>query len=231
MPTRDQPPKRRRPTMSVFLYEAGISYYPAPKCGSSSLKGLFLSVEPGITYPDHPGKGRRRHGGHTVYPTMSFKRSSRMDRPDHFRFAIIRDPVDRLLSAFSHRVLGRVVGAAESTPSRSLAFGAESDRFLARFIDELEAFRAQSRDITHHTNPLVYFLGDDSNYFSDLYLLSDLGRLELDLSDRLNLSVSIAPNNRSVARLSRDALTKSQITRIEKFYARDYEVFGRYLKR
>lgn len=217
--------------MSVFLYEAGLSFYPVPKCGSSSVKGLFFRLENGFSYPNHTANGRRRYGVHKVYPTMSFMQSSRMDQPHHYRFAIIRDPVDRLLSAFSNRVLGRVVGAADSTASRSLFLGSDSEPFLARFINELEAYRAQSRDITHHTNPLVHFLGEDPAYFADLYLLSELGRLEQDLSNRLNLPVSIAPTNESVARLSRDALTKAQITRIENFYARDYEVFGHYLGR
>ena len=214
--------------MSVFLYEAGISYYPVPKCGSSSVKGLLFDIENGFNYRDYIANGRR-FGIHSVYPTMSFEQSSRMDRPDHYRFAIIRDPVDRLLSAFSNRVLGRVTGVEDSSPSRSLSLGADSEFFLARFIDELEAYREQSREITHHTDPLVHFLGDDPKYFAELYLISDLGRLEHDLSDRLDRPVSSAKKNRSVARLSRDMLTKAQITQIEDLYARDYEVFGSYL--
>lgn len=98
---------------------------------------------------------------------MSFDPSSRIDRPHHFRFAIIRDPVDRLLSAFSNRVLGRVVGVEDSSLSRSLALGADSEIFLARFIDELEAYRGKSREITHHTDPLVHFLGDDPDFFTE----------------------------------------------------------------
>lgn len=208
--------------MTVFLHDAGISYYAVPKCASSSLKQLFFCIENGFKYRPFVANGRHIHI-HRVYPTLAFARAEPRDQEGNDRIAVVRDPVDRLLSAYSHRIGKR--GSLPLTDAASAA-GVDPEPFLASFIDRLEEYREHSPWLAHHTQPLVHFLGQDAAYFTALYPLAELNLLVSDLSTRLQRELTIGTVHTDGPKLNRTALTGAQIRRIEAFYAEDYEVFG-----
>lgn len=208
--------------MTIFLHTAGISYYAVPKCASSSLKQLFFQIENGFEYRKFVANGRHVHI-HNIYPTLAFDRSAPRDRVGTDRIAVIRDPVDRLLSAYAHRIGKR--GGLPLTSAASAA-GVDPEPFLASFIDRLEEYREHSPWLAHHTELLVHFLGQDAAYFTALYPLADLHRLVSGLSARLQRELTIDRVHTDGPKLNRSVLTRAQVRRIEEFYAKDYEVFG-----
>lgn len=201
-----------------MLGSATTPYLNAP----SSLKRLFFCVENGYEFRKFVANGRRHHI-HDIYPTLAFDHSAPRDRVDTERIAVLRDPVDRLLSAYVHRV-GRLGGLPLKESAN--AAGVDPEPFLANFIDRLEEYREHSAWIAHHTEPLVHFLGQDAEYFSTLYPIADLPRLVSDLSAQLQRELTIDKVHADGPKLNRTVLTRAQVRRIEEFYARDYEVFG-----
>lgn len=178
------------------------------------MKQLFFRLENGFKYRPFVANGRHLHI-HNIYPTLAFDRAEPRDQEGNDRIAVVRDPVDRLLSAYSHRIGKR--GSLPLTDAASAA-GVDPQPFLASFIDRLEEYREHSPWIAHHTQPLVHFLGQDAAYFSVLYPLSDLNRLMADLSARFERELTVDRVHTDGPKLDRTALTDAQIRRIEAFY-------------
>src|SRR5204863_9345498 len=100
-----------------------------------------------------------------------------MKRPNNFRFTVVRDPIERLLSAYSNRVLQH-----DELSEARLRYGQADANLTPRpgigvFIDNLEQYRAADESIRHHTEPLTYFLGDDPTYYNRIYGMSEIGEL------------------------------------------------------
>lgn len=107
--------------MSVFNYKHKISYYPVPKCACTSLKLVFFRIENGYDFRNFRVNGKMRYI-HSFYASRKFANARDLDGDDHFRFAVVRDPVERLLSCYSNRVLYyRELSARKLSPEATAA--------------------------------------------------------------------------------------------------------------
>ena len=211
--------------MSVFNYEHKISYYPVPKCACTSLKSLFFEIENKFAFKNFSVNGKQKYI-HDFFISSSFVNSRNNDVDDHLRFAVLRDPVERLLSCYSNRVVAYKELSSKHLPPEAQDAGLKADPSLSDFIANLEGYRKFSNSIAHHTESLVFFLGDDPSWFAYLYTLNNLSELIEKLEDITKMRLTLGREQTAGPKLSRNDLTMQEIRVIQNFYAKDYDVYA-----
>lgn len=213
--------------MSVFVEKHTFSYYPVPKCACTSLKLLAFQIENEFAFRIFHINGVAKYI-HDLYVSFPFAKAKVMDRPANFRFTVVRDPIDRFLSAYSNRVLQY----NELSEARLRFGGADASLAprpdLGTFVVNLEQYRAADASVKHHTEPLTYFLGTDPEYFNRIYALKELDELVKWLEDRTGMALVLGHEQKGERKLGRSDLSAAEIERLQEFYAADYRHYGRF---
>lgn len=189
--------------MVIAIEELRLAYAAVPKAGCTSAKMMLAQIDPACEQErteDQPALWMHRR-----YQTQRFK--PRLWRPFYggYCFTVIRDPLARLLSVFTNRVLEK----GDLRKSRRMKSGQTALPFDPDpdfFFQHLDAYRAASSSIRHHTIPTQSFTGANLNRFSRVYTTSELSDLARDLSEIADRDVVVPHANRSKTKLKLDDL-------------------------
>lgn len=149
---------------------------------------------------------------HLCYPTVHAHCDVEAD--DLFRFCIVRDPLERFVSAYRNRVLDQE--ALLDLEDMSL----EQRPTLEKFALNLEAYREASYLIRHHTDPQTAFLGEDATRFHLMLRFYDLS----EMVDIAGINLRLGHWMRSVS--PGGEITRSVREKVWDFYHSDYALFG-----
>jgi len=155
-----------------------IAYFPVPKTASTSLKHAFYQLEHGKQFENAKDSDRILgiHDGY--FDTGSFYKIDHKRYKDYSRIAIIRDPVQRIISAYQHRVLReKELSEKQIDMDLASALGVTPNPTRSEFICNIEKYRLLSKPIKHHTDPFTDFLGHDLSYFTDVVKIGKVGGL------------------------------------------------------
>jgi len=213
--------------MTVILDAFALSYISVPKAACSSLKSMFFRVENHCPFPEFTANGRRWFV-HDVYPSMAFPRLPHARIASHRRIAVVRDPLERLLSCYANRVVHYEELSEAHLSPEAIAAGASPDPDLRTFVDRLRLYREHSPSIHHHTNPLCHYLGAEPGYFERLFTLATLPALVALVAAATGQTLAIERLQTGGPKIGRDALTPGLISRLETFYEADYAAYGAY---
>jgi Sulfotransferase family len=148
-----------------------IMYFGIPKCGSSSLKDVFVHLRQGEL------KGGRSHA-HTHDMLTAVPLADLTTKySDYFKVAVVRHPVARLRSFYRRNIVevGALRKEANGKAERDgLAAAPSYDEVLDRFA----GYRASFRGFRHHTDSLIGFLGRDPDRFN---MIESMGALNVCL--------------------------------------------------
>ncbi|NBZ89419.1 sulfotransferase family 2 domain-containing protein [Stagnihabitans tardus] len=211
--------------MTAFLNNLGLTYYSTPKVACTSLKFAAFEIENGFSFNAFVANGLRRHI-HNFYPTLEFARARERDLNGNTRIAVIRDPIDRFLSAYSNRVVRHDELSEEMLKDSKSRMELCARPSIGQFIEKLEDYRAVSNSIRHHTNSQVHFLGSDPSYYDHLFKLSEIKEIASLFSERAGRQIIIPHQQRGGNVIHRSELSGSQVIRIMRFYDEDYRSFG-----
>lgn len=196
-----------------------LLYMPLPKSGCTTIKKLLWYMDSGF-----PVKGDI----HNAFYTEDFNNLLQILTDDkvksYYKFCVVRDPVDRLISAYNHRVL--VKGEIRDNPQISIT----SDPPFFEFVNNLEKYRSIPV-IDHHVSPMCRWLGTDANYYDKIYKLRDIDThiiplLESKCGHNLTIDMSVNSSPHVIKRLD---ISKDLEDKIKSIYKKDYDVFGKYL--
>ena len=214
--------------MTVILEKHRLAYVAVPKAACTSIKSMFFEIENGFTFNQFTSNGRKWHI-HRIYPSVPFGKLPHNTLGDHSRLSLVRDPVRRLLSCYSNRILhhrelsrakaGKVLRQADLAP----------DPDIATFIGNLDAYRAAVRSIDHHARPMVDFLGTDPDYFTRVYRFEELGDFAEDVRRLTGTQVELGRKQTGGPKIDPDTLSAKQVAFLKEYYAADYAAFGAYL--
>jgi hypothetical protein len=169
------------------------------------------------------------HHVHDFYPSRRFGEACKLENQDHFKFAIVRDPVSRILSCYANRVEYYCELSEGKLDSRAIEAGLCYDPSLSYFIRNLDGYRQYSPSIKHHTEPLTFFLGDEPEYYDKIYQIGDIAILKSDLEGRLGKTLRIPREQTSGQKIHPDALSTEELEIVHDRYSSDYKAF--YLNR
>lgn len=101
---------------------------------------------------------------------------------DHYRFAIVRDPIQRFLSMYRnrivyHRELSEQSGSAQALREAGLPFDPDINGMIAR----LEGYFACSSSIAHHAQPMLPVLGPDLTAYTRIADISEIDSVLADI--------------------------------------------------
>jgi hypothetical protein len=214
--------------MPVFLKNAPVAYYGSPKVACTSIKVALYEVEhgePWIDYQDAQGNWHHIHNG-SWYPQEPTRYFQVAEPEIYFKFAVVRDPVERFLSAYSNRVLHH----GELSVPHLVKDGTQNLKVLppnpdiATFIEFLCQYRAASVSINYHTELQSFFIGSDLSYYDQVYKLSELGRLAEDLSRICARKVTFERHQHSRRKFSIEDIPSVQKSKLIDFLSRDYDL-------
>ena len=215
--------------MSVFLNDHRIAYFSVPKCGCTSLKSLFFEIENGI-----PIERLRANGQivnvHVLYPGLAFARAMRESAGDWLRIAVVRDPVSRILSAYENRGIHHGFLRDLELTQEQRKRGLVPSPTIHEFLRNMKAYRSLSRDVEHHTRPITHFLGKDPGVFDRIFRMSELDEMVALLRERIGSVPALGHKQRGLRKLSRDDLSAEEIAKIERIFAEEIELFGRWMR-
>lgn len=211
--------------MVVALPALKIAYMPVPKAACTSVKGALALIDPDtdITLDE---LAQRHEAAHALYPTMRFRLHRWQNYEGWWRFTVLRDPLSRLLSVYTDRVVGRDELRNSPKLRRQTELTLEPDPDF--FFQNIRAYMPLSSVIKHHALPTKLFVGDDLHVYDEVYTLDRLTDLQRDLSERSGQTVVLPRHNKSKMRLSYDDLQPKTQAVIRDFLAPEYDHLSDY---
>lgn len=200
-----------------------IAYWPVPKNACTSLKEAFYRIEHGSPYV--PNEGRHIHN---LYPSLpNGGRYHDWLDDTYYKFVVIRDPIERFVSAFKNRVLHHgELGAVVMDSSARKACLTDINEFVRLF----EFFLKNSKSIHHHCQPQVRFVRNvltRADAVVDIKQIKDLeGRLSARCGEFYLERKQTSPLGRNKCNTE---LTRSSLDKLKDYYANDYRQLGPYL--
>ncbi len=174
-----------------------MAFVGVPKCMSTSVLRSFYQLEHGAAF-DHAAFGGNVH---RYYRQVADAHVRAHEPPDLdglralWCFTIVRNPVRRLLSVYTNRVLRHrdIEKALASGPDTGLDPAPGPDAFF----QGLAEYRAAVPSIRHHTDPFATFLGPDLDRYDAVFHVEDAARLQRLLSERLGRPFTLEDKQRS----------------------------------
>ena len=156
-------------------------------------------------------------------------RAEALQSDDWLRFAVTRDPHDRLYSAWESKVLLRQGGVGDSLIDSapmiyegvSLDIGAS----YRSFVEHLER-DASSWFVDTHFTPQSNLIDDSEMRDFELIPISEISQLFQRISDRTGVGVQSAQTNGGLGIDFRSLLDETTAKRIAKLYAPDFQLTG-----
>ncbi|KUF11591.1 sulfotransferase family 2 domain-containing protein [Pseudoponticoccus marisrubri] len=205
-----------------------LAYMALPKAGCSSVKEALARLDPSVTLPPEDQIDVRTW--HGIYPTRRFRKHRWRALEGYWGFCVVRDPVKRLLSVYTNRVLQ----FGDTMNSRKLRQGRDWLPDLPRqpdpdtFFQNLQGYVMGSSSIKHHVMGARVFLGPDLGVYDKVYRTEELGQLAYDLALLTRQNVHMPRGNRSEAQLTLDDLAPRTIDALRPMLDEEYAFLSDY---
>lgn len=213
--------------MSVFLWKAKLTYVSVPKVACTSIKRMFFEIENGKPFNVFHTNGHMWHI-HNFYKGHAFGDLPHRRIADHRRLAVVRDPVQRVLSCYSNRVVHHGKLTAKAAGPALERAGLKPAPDLGEFVDQFEAYRAVSPDVQHHSQSLIHSLGEDPGFYARVYDIRELGDFVADVGAHLGRELVLGRHQTGGPKFTPDDLTAAQRDRLMQIFAEDYRIWGRH---
>ena len=217
--------------MAIFLKKHKIAYYPIPKVACTTLKDFFFRIEnerkndAGVNnnyvYPiEISGK---RISVHDLYPSVTFAETHSADYYDYLKFAVVRHPVERLLSCYRSRVVRYKELSSSYIEQHCPELPAKPDPTFEEFVYNLDVYR-RIHTIKHHTDPIVDWLGHDPNFYEKIYKFHELAEFAKLVNEMTGSDAKL--NHLQLAQSEQPQVNQGLRAAIERIYKLDFEIYG-----
>lgn len=201
-----------------------LIYIPIPKNACTTIKQAFHQIEFGRVFDTKRAENDSYVDVHDYYQ----KRADAFTSTDHLfavsnhiRFAIVRDPVERLISCYRNRILDLDDLKSASVELKRMNLSAEPD--LNSFVLNLEKYRKASKSVEHHSRLQASFLGGTLEYLDHVYRFEQVDELHELLRTRAPyLKMLNRKSGGSEVNLSQ--LSKEALAYANHFYRKDYQL-------
>lgn len=201
--------------MHVFdIYNNEIAYYKTPKCGSRTiLAWAALIKEPNLIleHPEWFAESRRAIEYKEIRQRVN--RYKNITHNQKIKFCIVRDPVERFISAFTNRILFHQKPQIHITITD---FIKNIDTLL-----ELTSFK----DAKIHFATQVQHIGSNPNVYTHIFDIKKLNEVKSLLENHIDISLPDLHLQKS-GNIIRPTLTEEQKNVIKNRYKIDYEIYG-----
>ena len=211
---------------SITLPEQKLIYIPIPKNACSSIKHSLYYLEYGkaYDYPEYRELGYQNiHAFYEKQKDAFTGVHALKNMESAFRFAVIRDPVDRFLSCYSNRVI-ELKDLKESEDSLKKN-GLPVKPNIKTFILNLDRYRSLNHSIRHHTQPQSIFLDGTIGYLDKIYPIEQMNELTAKLKN-FDPSLLMKTEKSGGPKTKLCDMNRESLERLLKFYQDDYELLS-----
>ena len=213
--------------MPILFHERKIAYFDTPKVASSSIKDALHRLEHGTVLESRFNASKATH---QAYPTKKLSGPEDFTRhPDYFKFAVVRDPLKRLLSAYSNRIVHhRDQYRGRMARQRAMLLGLSMEPDIDSFFLRLSRYRLQSGSIRHHTNLVEHYIGKDLARFDAIYPIEKLDQLAADLGARTGEPVVFGRLQTGGPKVTPDMLSPAAFRALMDYLRPEYALLKEY---
>ncbi|MEW9617678.1 sulfotransferase family 2 domain-containing protein [Shinella sp. S4-D37] len=213
--------------MVVTIDKLKIAYFPVPKAANTSMKHLMHSIDTGGKFrTKHDEATGHLHHIHREYKTPKFSAINPGAYNRFFKIAIVRDPVERIISAWRNRVVHHKELEDEKCALSIKEIGLPEKPDLSEFVLHLDEYREINKSISVHTAPLTDFLGTSREYYDLIFDISESHQIEVFFSTLTGEKKKLPRKQTGGPPAERDKLPEDLIRKLEHAYESDYRVFG-----
>jgi hypothetical protein len=202
---------------SPRIYEDDLgkmTYFHAPKCASRTILGWMAfvqkpSIQENIEFRDSFLLGD--------YPkiTRTTKEVPFSEIRNQLKFCVVRDPVDRFVSAYKDRVLRYQREEVSVFPT------------IQHLLSDLQGAK-KFRTLFHHLKPMVSFYGENPGIFDWVFSFSRLNEVRDFLASEYDVPLPQL-HLQSSSKVETPELAPDEVTFIQELYAPDYEIYGKFI--
>ena len=204
-----------RSYMYIKLDDLRLAYFYLPKNASTTIKQMMFRILKNRTY-DWDADGSVHD---VLNPTAPLLELEKLDA--YFKFAVVRDPIERFISAFRNRILHHKDGIKN---------GAISHDFedINYFVAHLEHAMAHALSVQNHFSEQRLWLGGELGHLDRVYKMGETAEVKTLLEKRSGLTLEDSPKQTGGPKLSHGALTRASLDTLLAYYKRDYELLADY---
>lgn len=174
--------------MPIRIKPCKALYYSVPKIACTAIKHLIYQINNKKPFKDYQ-EGGKWVNIHSL-PKMETNYYEAPPPEDMVSIVIIRDPVDRVLSAYANRVFTHWALTADRIATSAvaplgLAPNPDPDAFFANF----GAYCAASADVEFHVAPTTSFIGPNIDKYSFVFTMENIAFLTSLLSNMTGASI------------------------------------------
>ncbi len=202
-----------------------IAYWALPKAACSSVKAALAKIDPNVYLP--PPDNIENVFWHRLYPTERYRPKRWRQYEGYWRFCVVRDPVKRLISCYTDRVVKR----RELRRSRKIGRGIvelPTDPDPDYFFQNLCRYQRAASVIKHHTLPAPAFLGKSLTRFDSVFRTEELHLLAADLGLKTGHDIELQKENTSNMKLGLDDLRPETIDALRPYLLQEYDYLRDY---
>jgi hypothetical protein len=208
--------------MTVHVWDSRLTYVSVPKCACGSLKRFFYELLRGERFVPQ----WFRPSVHWIYPSRRFSALPHGRIAGHWRVAVVRDPLSRVVSGYFSKIVRLNCLEEPSTRLAVRAAGLPTRPTLEGLLANLARYKLVSRVIRTHFRPLSHYLGTDPSWYSRIYDISEVGDLADDACARTGRTALLPHVGRNKNRAPGDVVTPAVIARVQEEFREDVALYG-----
>lgn len=213
----------------IYLPEQQLIYIPIPKNACTSIKHALHEIEFGTRFDANLPEFSDYREHHDYYKKRpnAFTGLEALEKQEQaFRFAIVRDPVRRLLSCYRNRVIDLRDLQSSSKKLEQLGLPLRPD--LNTFIKHLADYRRVNKGVDHHSRPQAQFLGDSLEYLDRIYTLNEMPEI-IEMLQKYKPDLEMRHRKTGGTTVTLADLSKEALHQAIDFYRKDYELLEGYV--
>ena len=204
-----------------------IVYRPLPKAACSSVKSALALID-----PRHEASRDKILAdelfAHGVYQTDRFRGDRWLKYDDWWRFAVVRDPIKRLMSVYTDLVVGRKSLHHSAQIKRQNLHPKDPDPDY--FFQNIQEYRRLSSTVKHHSISAWFFLGPKPLQYDQVYRVDEIASLEARLSELAKQKVVVPRFNSSSSKLEYAELNEKTKESLHEFLLGEYTYLSEYFE-
>lgn len=173
--------------MAFILHKHKVVYHAIPKCACTSLKHVFYEELYGKQFQSPAGDPDKIHELTDEITSKVMDAKDWRDMKDYVHILVVRDPLNRLMSAYSNRVCyyGELNSGEYDSVDGTPIYPNFND-----FISEIETIKKYSPSIGWHTKLQKDFIGGKIGRYT-IFKLEEMNKLEEYLSGVFGRQVKV----------------------------------------
>jgi len=209
---------------AILLSKKSLGYQHIPKVACTSIKYALYQLRTGKEFSEEKAEKNIHDYFWNEHKDIS---------EANFRFIVLRDPIKRFLSAYSNRVTHHKELSKEfleKKPAGKLLLSKKEIPINPSLHDFIKYFKEYQTipTINHHTKPIIEFGIKDLDFFTHIYKMEELARLESDILKHYNTDFKLPRLQTGGIKFKVSDLNEDEMEFLLDYYKEDYRLLSKY---